>query len=339
MKNTRRRLELKTASHDPFFERLNHLGPNRCHELRRVIRILFDEFEDAQKGKLSEKKKGGRILKLLLFYVPTDSDDTSNGHRLCSAVSWNTSEFQLLVVVSSQFFAGSRVWKRAQERLLRELTITGHLSTRVNFIVHTIMDINDQLANGSPFFAEIILNGIMLYEAPGSFFVDPVPPDLEDTRIEIHRNFDHWFSSALRRFELAREALERGFYREAAFDLHQTVERLYHCILHVQTRYNPKSHRLAFLRSHAEQIAPQLIEVWSDNSPFAKRCFDRLDRAYIGARYSRDYKITGKELDWLIDCVMTLQEDVASICLKSLDKLDCATAREIRPHDEHQDTR
>ncbi|ASV88744.1 HEPN domain protein (plasmid) [Ochrobactrum quorumnocens] len=337
MKSTRRRLELEAASHDTFFERLHHLGRNRCLELRRVIRILFDEFEDAQKDKLSEKKKGGRILKLVLLGPPVSGGDAKVEHRESPRARSESNlhaDLNLLIIVNSDCFVRPRIWKRARERLLCELTVTGHLFTRVNFIVHSIMDINDQLANGSPFFGDIVRKGIMLYEAHGSFLVDPLPPDPENIRIEMHRNFDHWFSSAGHRFELAREALERGFYREAAFDLHQTVERLYHCILHVQTNYNLKSHRLAFLRSHAEQIAPQLMEVWSDNSHFAKRCFDHLDRAYIGARYSQDYKITGEELAWLVDGVRVLQETVASICVKLLNKFDCAAARDVRLHDD-----
>ncbi|MBB4096160.1 HEPN domain-containing protein [Brucella pecoris] len=327
MKNTRRRLVPETASHETLVERFNHLGRNRSLELRRVVRILFDEFEEAQRGKLSDKKKGGRILKLVLFGSPADGGGAWGEHcespRTCQAGN-RYSDFNLLVIVSSQFFASPRIWKRAQERFLHELTVTGHLSTRVNFIVHSIMDINDQLANGRSFFTEIVRNGTMLYEAPGSLLVDPTPPGPEVAKIEIQQNFDHWFSGALHRFELASKALERGFYREAAFDLHQTVERLYHCVLHVQALYSPKSHRLTFLRAHAERIAPQLTEVWSDNSSFASRCFDRLDRAYIGARYSRSYEITREELEWLTDGVNALREAVAAICLQHLDKPNCA---------------
>lgn len=327
MKSTRRRLVLDTASHETLVERFNHLGRNRSLELRRVVRILFDEFEEAQRGKLSDKKKGGRILKLVLFGSPADGGEAWGRHceypRTCAANNFYA-DFNLLVIVSSPFFASPRLWKQTQERFLRELTITGHLSIRVNFIVHSIMDINDQLANGRFFFAEIIRNGTMLYEAPGSLLVDPTPPDPEVARIEMQRNFDHWFSGALHRLELAGEALERGFYREAAFDLHQTVEGLYHCVLHVQALYSPKSHRLTFLRAHAERIAPPLTEVWSDNSSFARRCFDRLDRAYIGARYSRSYEITVQELEWLTDEVKALRETVAAICLQHLDKPNCA---------------
>ncbi len=48
-------------------ERLTHLPDRKRRELERVASILFDEFEDAQKSKLSDKEKKGRILKLVLF--------------------------------------------------------------------------------------------------------------------------------------------------------------------------------------------------------------------------------------------------------------------------------
>lgn len=84
------------------------------------------------------------------------------------------------------------------------------------------------------------------------------------------------------------------------------------------TLYSPKSHRLNFLRSQAERIAPQLIEVWPRDSRFAKRSFTRLDRAYVDARYSPAYEITGEELAWLAERVKVLQETVAAICAERL---------------------
>ena len=165
---------------------------------------------------------------------------------------------------------------------------------------------------------DIARDGIVLYELPGYPLASPKTLAPEEARAEAQRHFGHWFPNAARRFELAQEAMRRGYEKEAAFDLHQTVERLYHCVLTVLTLYSPKSHKLTFLRSQAERIAPQLIEAWPRDSRFAKRCFTRLDRAYVGARYSPAYEITGEELTWLVDRVTALQEAVAAICAERL---------------------
>lgn len=299
-------------------DRLSHLAGNRPRELQQIARIFFDEFDDAQTGKLSAKNKGGRILKLVLFgpYAGpcTEGDGGGKGS--------DPPGYNLLVVVSTKTFAAPRFWNNAAERFLRELTVTGHLATPVNFIVHSIMDLNDQLAHGRPFFVDIVRSGIMLYEAPGFPLVEPGIQDPRATRAEARDAFDHWFPSATNRFELAKEAIRRGYGREAAFDLHQTVERLYHCILHVLTLYSPKSHRLAFLRTHAERVAPLLTTVWPRDSRFARQCFARLDRAYVEARYSPRSELTDEELAWLAERVTVLQETVTATCRAQLGKFE-----------------
>lgn len=304
-------------------DRLSHLAGNRRRELQRIARILFDEFDDAQKGKLSAKNKGGRILKLVLFgsYAGPYADGGRVSERGADrgGKGGDHPGYNLLVVVSTKTFADPRFWRRATERLSRELTVTGHLATPVNFIVHSIMDLNDQLAHGRPFFVDIVCGGIMLYEAPGFPLVEPELLDPGATRAEARDAFDHWFPSATNRFELAKEAIRRSYGREAAFDLHQTVERLYHCTLQVLTLHSPKSHRLAFLRTHAERVAPPLTTVWPRDSRFARQCFARLDRAYVEARYSRRYEITEQELAWLVERVRLLRKMVAACCTAHLD--------------------
>ena len=294
-------------------ERLGHLPDNKRRELERVARILFDEFEAAQKGKQSEKKKGGRILKLILFgsYARGDwVEDHKSGY---------SSDYDVLVVVDKETFVDPHdYWDPAAERFLRELTVTKHLATPVNFIVHSLSDLNDQLAHGRPFFVDIARDGIVIYELPGYPLASPKSLAPEEARAEAQRHFDHWFPNAAHRFELAQEAIRRGYDKEAAFDLHQTVERLYHCVLTVLTLYSPKSHRLSVLRSHAERIAPRLIDVWPRDTRSAKRCFSRLDRAYVGARYFPAYEVTSEELAWLVDRVKMLQETVAAICAEHL---------------------
>ena len=294
-------------------DRLAHLPDRKRRELERVAAILFDEFEDSQKTAISEKAKRGRILKLILFgsYARGDwVEDRKSGYL---------SDYDLLIVVNYGKFAEQyQAWEKAGERFLQELTITRRLSAPVNFIVHTYQDLNDQLAHGRPFFVDIARDGIVLYELPGYPLASPKTLAPEEARAEAQRHFGHWFPNAARRFGLAQEAMRRGYEKEAAFDLHQTVERLYHCVLTVLTLYSPKSHRLSVLRSHAERIAPRLIDVWPRDTRSAKRCFSRLDRAYVGARYFPAYEVTSEELAWLVDRVKMLQETVAAICAEHL---------------------
>lgn len=167
---------------------LDRLPGRKRRELERVAGILFDEFEDALKTKLSEKGKRGRILKLILFgsYARGDwVEDHKSGYR---------SDYDVLVVVNYDSFAEQHeAWEKAAERFLQELTVTKHLATPVNFIVHTIMDVNDQLRRGRPFFVDIARDGVVIYEVPGHPLASPVNLAPEEARAEARRYFEHWF--------------------------------------------------------------------------------------------------------------------------------------------------
>ncbi|TNC06825.1 HEPN domain-containing protein [Methylobacterium terricola] len=268
-------------------ERLAHLPDRKRRELQHAVRILFEEFEDAQKTKLSDKARRGRILKLVLF------GSYARGNWVEDRGSGYLSDYDLLVVVNDARFAEQyEAWEKAEERLLQELSLGGRLATPVNVIVHTLQDVNDQLAQGRPFFVDIARDGIVLHELAGFPFAEPKPLTIEEQHTEAARHFEHWFPRAAHRFRLAREAIKWGYEKEAAFDLHQATERLYHYVLLVLTLYSPKLHRLTRLRSQAESVDARLIPVWPRDTKFARWCFALLNRAYVDARYSPHYEIT-----------------------------------------------
>lgn len=292
---------------------LDHLPPRKQEELAEVARILFEEFEAARQSKLKEEHKNARILKILLFGSYARGgwvEDRKSGYR---------SDYDLLIVVNSQSAAETgEYWESASERFVRELTITKHLETPVNFIVHSLHEVNDQLARGRPFFIDIARDGIALYEAPGHPLASPQRLSVQEARQEAQRNYDQWYPSAINFFKHAQIAILDRTPNEAAFFLHQTIERLYHCVLQVVTLYSPKSHRLSVLRSHAERADVRLIDAWPRDTKFARRCFNSIDRAYVEARYSAKYSIADEELDWVVQRVVVLQGIVASICEERL---------------------
>jgi predicted nucleotidyltransferase/HEPN domain-containing protein len=294
-------------------DQLGHLPFKKQRELQHVVQLLFEEFDDALKTKMSEKAKRGRIVKVILF------GSYARGNWVEDHKGGYISDYDLLVVVNYNNF-GERfeAWERAGERLLQELTITHSITAPVNFIVHTYADFNSQLSRGLPFFVDIVRDGITLYDAQGYPFTSPKLLSQQEARDEAKRHFDHWYPSAAHRYELAMLSARQGFEKEAAFDLHQTTERLYHCVLLVFSLYSPKSHKLTFLRSQAERLAPSLIDAWPRDTKFARRSFSRLERAYVDARYSPAYEITDDELAWLTERIELLRDGVAAVCADKL---------------------
>jgi hypothetical protein len=91
-------------------------------------------------------------------------------------------------------------------------------------------------------------------------------------------------------------------------------------VLLVLTLYSPKSHKLNFLRSHAEEVAPELIAAWPRADKFSRRCFELLRQAYVNARYSPHYEINDEELRWLAGCLAVLQALVLQVCEQRLSR-------------------
>ncbi|WP_208249860.1 HEPN domain-containing protein [Rhizobium sp. T1470] len=293
-------------------DHIEHLPDRKRRELARIIEILFAEVEAFQASKLSAKRNAGRILMVLLYgsYARGDwVEDHLSGYR---------SDYDLLIVVNSKTFAEEQeLWEGIEERLLKE-QIAHHIETPVVPIVHTLADVNDQLSRGRPFFVDIARDGIVLYEEPGHPLAQPKPLTAEDANTEAKANFDQWFPDAVEFFGIAEYCGGRGNYKLAAFNLHQSTERLYHCLLQSLTLYSPKSHRLKVLRSQAEGLDIRLVEAWPRDSRFSRRCFELLSRAYVEAQYSSKYTITNEELAWLVERVKVLQDLVKAVCMERL---------------------
>lgn len=117
---------------------------------------------------------------------------------------------------------------------------------------------------------------------------------------------------------MSAHARREGHLNEAAFALHQAAERLYVCVLITLTLYSPKSHKLNFLRSQAERIAPALIDAWPRASREDRRRFELLRRAYVEARYSPAYTIGAEDLVWLFERVANLQRAVEAACRETV---------------------
>ena len=209
-------------------------------------------------------------------------------------------------------------WAAADDRLMRDTTINNALSAPVNFIVHSLKDVNKQLEQGRPFFIDIVEQGIALYEAEGFSFVTPQKLPPEKARALAQSYYDEWFGTAVEFLAGAEFHRARGSGKLAAFNYHQATERLYHSTLLVLTLYSPKSHKLNFLRSHCEEIAPSLIAAWPRDDKFSRRCFELLRQAYVNARYSPHYAVTEQELDWLGAHVAELQTLVKAVCEERL---------------------
>lgn len=302
---------------------LDHLPPAKQRELERVVQILFEEFGDATAIATSDWKKQARILKVILYgsYARggwVDEPHTAKGYQ---------SDFDLLIIVNHEKLTDRvEFWSSAEDRLNRELAITRTLRTPVNFIVHTLQEVNDGLAHGRYFFMDIARDGIALYESDDTELHQPKPKTPKQALAMAREYFSEFYPAAADFKESADHLAQKGRYKRAAFLLHQATEQLYHCVLLVCTFYTPHVHNLKFLRTQAERIDPRLLDAWPRDNRADRSRFEKLKEAYVKARYSKHYRITQEELAWLAGRVEELGRTVQVICEEHIAALERSAA-------------
>jgi predicted nucleotidyltransferase/HEPN domain-containing protein len=284
---------------------LEHVPERQREELARATAILQAGFEEATALSTSAWKKSGRILRIVLF------GSYARGDWVDDKVSGYQSDFDLLVVVNDKRLTDvAEFWHAAEDKLIADAAI----ARPVNFIVHSLQEVNNELARGQYFFTDIVKEGVVLFEALGAKpFKTPVPMTAEAALEEVEKYTAFWPSHARSALELASVAHGKASVRDAAFLLHQAVERAYTGFLLVRTDYSPATHNIKFLRSLAEDLEPDL-RIWPRDTREARRRFELLKRAYVEARYSEHYAISDGDLAWLAERTEALITAVEAAC-------------------------
>lgn len=299
---------------------VDHLPAAKQRELERIVEIIFDEFGQATEH-ATGPRKGARILKIILF------GSYARGDWVDAPLSANQykSDYDILIIVSQKELTDrAAYWAKAEERLIRAYTIEKTLRTPVNFIVHSLHEVNDGLAHGRVFFMEVAKDGVALYEADGRELATPKPKTPEQALEAAKEYFEEGMPTALAFFKSFKHAFEDGFYKNAAFQLHQASEQLYHCLLLTLTFYTPYNHNIAFLRSLAEGLDRRLHGIWPESNRHERAMFQKLKEAYTKARYSKHYKISEEELSWLGERVEELGRVVHQVCSERIATLEAA---------------
>jgi predicted nucleotidyltransferase/HEPN domain-containing protein len=288
---------------------LDHLPEGKRHELAFVVETIREGFAFAVARRTMPKLRGGKLLKIILF------GSYARGDWVEDPVGRYFSDYDLLVVVDREELTDvPEFWAATEERLLQELASGGNLRTPVSLIYHSLDDVNEKLRLGRYFFIDIVRDGIALFEEPGSPFAEPQPLSPAEALRETQEYYEEWFESAVAFANGANYYRSIDRPKEAAFQLHQATERFYHCLFLVRTLYSPKTHNLNQLRQLSEAIEPRLKSIWPRETKFERRCYELLREAYVKARYSRHYRISGEQLEWLSARVELLQRIVREVC-------------------------
>ena len=300
---------------------ISHLPPKNQRELEQIVRAIFEEFEEAHKLAIGDRK-AGRILKVILY----GSIARGEGIYEPQTAKGYVSDYDILVIVNKDELAEPEHWTKLEDRFSRDHVILGRLRHPVSLIVHTLQQVNNNLADGRFFFLDVVKDGVVLYQSDDSELATPKPKRPFDALKLAREYFDEWFPSAGEFFDGYLFGIEKGRHKWAAFQLHQATERLYHTLLLTCTFYTSHSHNIENLRKQGRRVDARLVYVWPDDTKEARRRFSLLKEAYVKARYSKHYRIGADDLTWLGERVQELGSIVQEVCAEHLAALEVAVA-------------
>ncbi|MDW6092475.1 HEPN domain-containing protein [Vibrio rhizosphaerae] len=284
---------------------LDHLPESKQQELATISTILRDTLEDYLQGKTASKSEF-RIVKIILF------GSHAKGTWVNDPVNGYISDYDILVIVNKAALAEEDVvWQRAKEQIDRKVT-----SAPLGLIVHDLQEVNERLQQGHYFFKDIREEGIELFAATPKPLAEPGDLTEAEKQEIARKHYEQWFESAEQLFVFFQDGMKRQWLKQSAFLLHQSTERFFACTLLTCTNYLPKSHNIEKLGKLCAQIDAEFATIFPLDNKFHRRCFRRLQRAYIEARYSEHYEITVEELEFLESEVQRLKRLVERVCLE-----------------------
>lgn len=275
---------------------LTHLPQTKRDQLKALTRIILDKVPAEM---------------IILFGSYARGDWVEDYQEKYEYVS----DFDILIITKDKNSA--KQVKKSRE-LDKELMANAEI-TRTSIIYHSIGFVNDKIERNYYFFGDILKEGILLFDS-GNFRLSE-PKNLNPAqRVEKStEEFEHWFEGAnlfLKGFEIFFQMSEgqSAYYNKAAFELHQATERYYAAILLVFTDYKPRIHDIEILGNQVERLNTNFATVFPRKTAEEDRLFILLKKAYIDARYNKNFKIEKEELEYLGSRVTLLKDLTEQIC-------------------------
>ena len=281
---------------------LAHLPEHKRDELKLITRIIRQQVPSAH------------MLILFGSYARGDwvEDTHTEGHITYEYIS----DFDILVLTRLKKTAENHSKQSTVDNLIiRHKAI----KTPVSVIYHSVGQVNYRLKEGRYFFSDIKKEGILLYDS-GKLKLERIRKPSPAKRKQIaEEEFKQWFKSAKGFYDNFKFNLDKKRYKIAAFELHQATERFYHAILLVFTGYKGKRHNIEKLGRQASGYDTAFLKVFPRATKEQDENFKLLKKAYIDARYKKDYKITKKQLEYLAGRVRKLQRLTKKICVAKIE--------------------
>jgi predicted nucleotidyltransferase/HEPN domain-containing protein len=287
---------------------LSHLPKHKQDELELIRDIILEKVPDV------------RMVVLFGSYARGDwvEDIHTEGHT----THVYESDFDILVATKSKKSAED---SDLHDRVEKTIAATNKVKTPCSIIYHTFSYVNHMIAEGSYFFTDIKKEGIHLYHTAKHNLGKVKLLTPEQRKQLAEEDFKLWFKKAKEFYDDFESNLSKKRNNKAAFELHQSVECFYSAITLVFINYRFRTHDIELLGIKAVSYDNEFAEVFPQTASHGRQAtsdaiaFKLLKKAYVDARYKKDYKITKKQLEYLAERVKVLQKLTKKICAKKIE--------------------
>lgn len=187
-----------------------------------------------------------------------------------------------------------------------------------HFVIESIDYVNSEIEKGKYFFSDIKKEGITLYSSKEFELAEAKELGDEEKRQIVKDDYEHWMEKSEGFFSGCKNFLQNNDFTLSAFMLHQATESLYNCTLLTCGGYKPKSHDLIELNKLCCIHSQDFLPIFPTATKEQQDCFNLLQKAYIDARYSKNYSITKEQLEYLIVRVEKLKGLVEVVCKEKI---------------------
>lgn len=284
---------------------LSHLPKEKQVDLRLIAQYVVEAL-------------GDQCEMVILYGSYARGDYVEYDQRIEFGVpTYFMSDFDILVITQHEnnSFYIDRQLEKANERYHRYKGMGRYaFTTQIQFITESIKSFNKQITKSRYFYTDIKKEGIMLYDSGNYKLARRRKLNFTEIGELAQEYYTKKFKMASSFMRYVPNAYDDEDYNIAAFFLHQACENLYHAIILTYTIYTIKEHNLEKLIQKAKAFSLEITKVFPCNTEEEKRLFEQLLKAYIEARYNKNYVATKEEIQALIPRVELLTEITKEAC-------------------------
>jgi len=287
------------------------LPHDKIVELETIKDIIIKRFQNG--------KYDFELEKIILFGSYARGKWVENRSVKNGIVDEYKSDFDILVV--TQKGISDSKWMDLYLCIDEDIDNRNDIQTEVNIIHHNIHFLNERIKENYYFFTDIAKEGILLYDSGRYELATPGPITPAVQARKSQEDLEYWMEEGDSFYQGFKFYLSNQKYKKAAFLLHQVTECYYAAILLVFTGYKPRGHNLKYLNKQAISIDIRFQEIFPMRNKEEKDLFQLLKKAYIDARYKKDYAININELNYISERVCILGKMTQKICEEEIARL------------------